>query len=510
MHDLDVLNNRGYRGKGLTELKLSCRLDTIPEEVLRLGDTLEHLDLSNTGMIDVPIQDEEGDFLLSEKWLPHLITFRIANARLSRIPVLRNLPALKHIDFSSNWIEKITRAGIPAQALTINLFKNRIKEIHPQLECKNLRALNLTGNRLEDLPDSIANLTNLVTLRLSSNRLTTLPSSLFNLSELSYLSFSDNPVCITPPATRAPIRRIPWSALTIVRTLYSDFDSTVAHAKWSHNPHFDEDVVIKLFHAHLTGTGTAANEMTLYNRAPPHEGLIVGLGKITGHPEEDIFDDAPLDAPGLYQGGIVIGYLDTDSYVRLVDFNEEMSGDCAMKILMCIAGGLAALHKDGILHGAVTADNVLVSKEMEHAVLGDFGAATMYGNKGGGQVEKFDVRAYGKLLERVRAMIGDNPEWAGTKKWLGELGTVCQGPLNGRFSFEDLRDEIEHMLGFGRMMRLPGDIAPPPAAAAAAAAASASAPEVSATPGEQISASRLLAEAMERVTREAGPLGGRV
>ena len=58
----------------------------------------------------------------------------------------------------------------------------------------NISTLNLSGNGLRTIPESIGNLTQLTILRLDDNQLTTIPDSIGNLTQLEYLNLFDNPL----------------------------------------------------------------------------------------------------------------------------------------------------------------------------------------------------------------------------------------------------------------------------------------------------------------------------
>ncbi|NEN91108.1 MAG: hypothetical protein F6K48_20255, partial [Okeania sp. SIO3H1] len=55
-----------------------------------------------------------------------------------------------------------------------------------------LKELDLSGNTLTTLPESITKLTNLTTLDLSDNKLIELPESISQLTNLTTLDLSDN------------------------------------------------------------------------------------------------------------------------------------------------------------------------------------------------------------------------------------------------------------------------------------------------------------------------------
>ena len=58
----------------------------------------------------------------------------------------------------------------------------------------NLKSLDLRGNQLTTLPESIGNLKNLKSLDLRGNQLTTLPQSIGNLTNLEKLYLFNNPI----------------------------------------------------------------------------------------------------------------------------------------------------------------------------------------------------------------------------------------------------------------------------------------------------------------------------
>ena len=65
-------------------------------------------------------------------------------------------------------------------------------DIYSLTDLYNLQELNLTDNRLTEIPREIGNLTNLQTLILSYNQLTELPREISNLTNLQYLHLDNN------------------------------------------------------------------------------------------------------------------------------------------------------------------------------------------------------------------------------------------------------------------------------------------------------------------------------
>ncbi|KAH9524593.1 hypothetical protein Btru_027277, partial [Bulinus truncatus] len=77
---------------------------------------------------------------------------------------------------------------------SLDLSGNHLSELPSELfsSLRNLKDLNVTYNKLESLPDEIAQCKQLMTLSLSENKLKSLPSTLQNCHELSRLDISKN------------------------------------------------------------------------------------------------------------------------------------------------------------------------------------------------------------------------------------------------------------------------------------------------------------------------------
>lgn len=89
-----------------------------------------------------------------------------------------------------------------AQKTGVFTLSNKLTEFPPRLfELTNvLRTLELSGNRLNVIPDEIASFVNLKHLRISRNRLTKLPDSIGTLKKLESLYAADNAL-VNIPAT---------------------------------------------------------------------------------------------------------------------------------------------------------------------------------------------------------------------------------------------------------------------------------------------------------------------
>ena len=119
----------------------------------------------------------------------------------------QNLDALDCVDFVQNihdWVNKDDDEFGEEVGSTELFSQNNLQYVLPLLEPlvnKPVINLNLSYNRLRNLPDSIGNLINLKSLDLHANGLTTLPDCFANLVNLQHLNLDENqlvqvPICI--------------------------------------------------------------------------------------------------------------------------------------------------------------------------------------------------------------------------------------------------------------------------------------------------------------------------
>jgi hypothetical protein len=280
MHDLQVLQDGGYRGEGLKKFTLNCALSSFPEQILELGDTLEELDLSGTGLSSLP-----ANFAAE---LPHLKVALFSNCKFEVFPAeLASCPNLEVVCFRATGMRQIPEDALPRNLHSLTLTNNNITSLPASLsQCTQLETLLLAGNQLTSLPSSLANCTNLALLRLTSNRLPTLPEWLLSLPNLSFLSFSRNP-CSSPVinGTSKPpfdLANIPWTALETHDLPPRDPSHPVIPGMWKQSEHYAEDVAIQLFRGGLTDSGSPADELAARVAAGAHESLITVLGQIMG------------------------------------------------------------------------------------------------------------------------------------------------------------------------------------------------------------------------------------
>lgn len=465
--NLETLKTRGYKGVGLTQFKLeppTARLTVFPPEILELGNTLEQLDLSGTGLSSLPADIGSA--------LPNLKIAFFSGCNFTVFPrELASCPKLEMVAFRSNGMEEVPQDSLPPRLRWLILTDNRISALPAGIgRCSRLEKCMLAGNLLRELPAEMAQCTKLALLRLSANRFDKLPPWLFGLPELAFLSFAGNP-CALSKASRPSfgLADVKWDDLEVQHVLGQGASGITSQALWKQTPEYGEEVAIKLFRGALTSDGTPADEMAACLAAGAHESLIMVMGRIHGHPDE-------ASGPGVnkFQGGIVMQLI--PSYYKVLGQPPSLSSctrDCypedatlgaipALSMLTGIAGAAAHLHARGISHGDLYAHNILASTADAHAVLGDFGAATIYGhqlcsNLASG-IEKLEVLAFAHLLEDVLKLSAEEDEARGRdlRRGFEQLHVRCANPLvAARPTFAEILEELEDMMGWRGMMRIP-------------------------------------------------------
>ncbi|KAK0616692.1 hypothetical protein B0T14DRAFT_538507 [Immersiella caudata] len=467
MHDLQVLRDGGYRGEGLRKFKLNNALSSFPDEILELGDTLEELDLSSTGLSSLP-----ANFGAE---LPHLKVAHFNNCKFEVFPKeLASCPNLRAVYLRANGMVGIPEDALPHSLLSLILTNNNLTSLPTSIgQCTNLEKLHIAGNQLTSLPTSLSNCTNLTHLRLNSNRLASLPDWLLTLPNLSALSFARNP-CASPVAngtSKTPfgLANIPWRDLELRDLPPRDPSHPVIPGLWKQSEHYTEDVAIQLFQGGPNDSGSPADELAARLAAGAHESLITVLGQIYDHPDENGNSSGEP-----YYGGTVtqlvpecytpLGRARSEQEASSAEREEigaetpSITAACAISMLTGLAGALSHLHSHGIAHGDISSRNVLASKEDEHALLGGFHAATIYG-RGHAQeehIERVEVLAFGYLIDDMLELLANLEDETRGVQGLEDLRQKCAvAEVEDRLTFDEVVEELEGMMGWRGMMRIP-------------------------------------------------------
>ncbi|XP_062861804.1 leucine-rich repeat and calponin homology domain-containing protein 1 [Trichomycterus rosablanca] len=124
----------------------------------------------------------------------------LSKNRLADVPPeLTRLVSLETLNLYHNCIKSIPDTIINLQSLTsLNISRNQLSVL-PACVCSlPLRVLNASNNKLNALPESIGQLTNLMELDVSCNEITALPRHLGRLKALRELSVRRNLLCVLP------------------------------------------------------------------------------------------------------------------------------------------------------------------------------------------------------------------------------------------------------------------------------------------------------------------------
>ena len=346
----------------------------MPREVFALADTLQVLDLSGNRIDHLP--DD----------LPRLHRLRIlfcSENRFTRLPaVLGRCSALEMIGFKANRIELIEEGALPPRLRWLILTDNRLAELPAAIgSCAALQKLMLAGNRLARVPIEVGRCSRLELVRLSANAFPTiaaaLPDALLSLPRLSWLAHGGNPFSEARErcaAQAAAVDLIEWRDLDIGPVLGEGASGTIVQASWRPFGGPVQSVAVKLFKGAMTSDGLPDSEIAAMLAAGSHRNLVGIKGRLSGHPEDVQGLVLDLVAPS-YK--VLAGPPSLDSCSR--DVYPDSVGLCsevAFRIGSGIQAAVRELHRRGVMHGDIYAHNLLVDPA-GHALLGDFGAASM-------------------------------------------------------------------------------------------------------------------------------------
>lgn len=430
--------------KGLKRLKISSGLKDFPREILDLFDTLEILDLSNNPLSALP------------KDISRLHKLKIAffsDCSFKTFPSeLAQCRSLEMIAFKGNGMTTIPPNSFPRKLRWLILTNNVITSLPPSIgQCHRLQKCMLAGNRLKSLPDEMAHCRKLGLLRLSSNNLEALPDWLFELPELSFLSFAGNP-CAPSFADNPILDEIAWSSLSSHHLLGEGASGIISKGSWK-QADGEREVAIKLFKGEVTSDGSPLDEMHACIMAGQHSNLIDPIGKVHAHPDEKKGLVLQLIPPHYTNLGLPPTL---DSCTR-----DSFPGDAAFSLAQCrnillgIASASRHIHDRGVAHGDLYAHNILID-ESGHALLGDFGAATVYGREfeKRKRLEKLEVFAFGHLMEDLLGLVERqvyDEELMSEKdayviEGLNSLHYRCSNPVVGeRPTFAEILDMLEEL-----------------------------------------------------------------
>lgn len=382
---------------GATTVKISEGLESFPEQLFELTDTLEYLDLSSNKLTALP-----DDFNRFKK----LKVFFVSENRFAIFPaVLGKCDNLQIIGFKSNLITHIPNDAFHANLRWLILTDNQISSLPASIgKCSKLEKLMLAGNRLAGLPKELANCSSLALLRIAANNLNMLPAWLVEMRSLAWLAFSGNNMINQKVESVAAVN---IGQFQIQQLLGEGASGTIFKAT-SIDMNNQDEVAIKIFKGSVTSDGFPEDELQAYLAAGHHPSIV----KL-----KSVID---LDDQG--KKGLVMELIPAHFYNLgkpptlntctrdVFDEDFKLSEQQLFEIAISMASVGAHLHERGIMHGDLYAHNVLVD-DTGNTLFGDFGAASRYDIRDlalAFYLERIEVKAFGFLLDDLISLFREN------------------------------------------------------------------------------------------------------
>uniref|UniRef100_A0A671K361 Leucine-rich repeats and calponin homology (CH) domain containing 1 n=1 Tax=Sinocyclocheilus anshuiensis TaxID=1608454 RepID=A0A671K361_9TELE len=163
-------------------------------------------DAANSGFLNLSTRKlKEFPRTASNYDLTDTVEADLSKNRLIDIPSeMCHLVSLETLNLYHNCIKSIPDTIISLQSLTcLNISRNQLSVL-PACVCGlPLRVLNASNNKLNALPESIGQLTNLMELDVSCNEITALPHHIGQLKALRELNVHRNLLCVLPEGESA-------------------------------------------------------------------------------------------------------------------------------------------------------------------------------------------------------------------------------------------------------------------------------------------------------------------
>jgi tRNA A-37 threonylcarbamoyl transferase component Bud32 len=342
--------------------------------------------------------------------VPNLEILFCPKNKFSEVPtVIGQCLNLRMVSFKECYtIRRVPPQALQPQLQWLILTGNRLQEIPDTIRrCVKLQKLMLAGNRLTKLPPVFSELHSLELIRLACNQLMEAPKELLQLCpNLRWAAFASNPFLprenpsSTKHTTSLPILNDPCLDNTKAEILGSGAGGiTRKVVDYQHQP-----VAVKTFVGQLTSDGSPLDEKSISVAAASLQdcALIQLLGETT-------------------HGGLVMEYLEgyqalaePPSFVTCSrdvypdDLANYVSATFAWTIVTDMLRVLNKLHHElGICHADFYGHNILIHPQKQKVKLSDFGAAFFYDRTTdyGNDIERIELRAYEVLVQELHDKI---------------------------------------------------------------------------------------------------------
>jgi len=302
----------------------------------------------------------------------------------------------------------------------------------------------LAGNKLQDLPPSIARCGALELIRISANQLRVFPDVVLGLPKLAWIAFSGNPFCLAFPEN-ASLPKASFEDVSCGKILGAGASGIITQAGWRHPPTEIENpqnpIAVKTFKGDVTSDGYPRDELAASLAAEAHAGLIPILAKLSSSGQTGLVMD--LVDPSFTNLGEPPNF---ETCTRDVFSHDlSLSADHILSMAQSLSRTVVHLRGRNICHGDLYAHNILVNAEGD-LLLGDFGAASHYGSLSAVQasaLEAIEVRAFGCFLEDILGLIKPETRAASFIPALENLAEAClQTNAAERPRFEDIQARL--------------------------------------------------------------------
>lgn len=358
-----------------------------PQQVLDYVDDMEILDMSFGHLRDLP--DVFG------KCKKLRVAF-FSNNDFETVPdVFAACPSLEMVGLKSCKIRTIPDRAFPKSIKAIILTGNRIEQLPASIgEYKELKKIMLAGNKLRSLPKELLQCKELQLLRLPLNELEVFATWILELPKLGWYNDGANPFHTNDRMHLEQVKTVLWKDISIGEKLGQSASNEVFHGTLKDGT----EVAVKLFGGALTTDGLAIDDMNACLLAGEHPNIIGGIAKVV---------DTPDNKPSLVMPLIPKDFTKLGNPPSFTSFTRDtfpqdkrFTVPFIIQVLKDVTAAMIHLHQKGIMHGDLYAHNVL-SDHHGKSYLGDFGAASLYepGSEDGKLRELTDVKSFGYLID---------------------------------------------------------------------------------------------------------------
>ncbi len=415
-------------------IKIVAGLETFPQELYSLVNTLEVLDLTDNNLTTLP--DDFDRF----KKLKRLF---LSNNQFNQVPkILAKLPFLSMIGMRNNKIKIFEENSLPLSTRWLILTDNELTSLPQSIgDLKLLQKCMLSGNKLSILPESLSKCFNLELLRISANKLTSFPTCILTLPKLSWLAYGGNPFCKKHTNSKIKLQTVEWNELIIKELLGEGASGNIYKATYK-----EKNVAIKIFKGEMTSDGLPQDEMDINISIGVHENLIDVFAQVLSHPEGKDVLMLELIPSSFFNLGLPPSLDSCTRDIYPPDF--KLSTQASLKILKAMANAAVHMHQKGIMHGDFYAHNIMIDKNY-NSILGDLGGASYYKTEEleiCSILEKLEVRAFGCLIEELLYLCSKDNQDDNIRESLLQLQILCLNNIpKKRPSFNQILKQLNKL-----------------------------------------------------------------